>query len=160
MPSEDDAMERQSRALSLATQVTPEFTEVYIWPFCATAASFVPSDDEAMENQLWLPLACAVQVAPYSPVVLVESPPVVLLTSPPVVLVESPPVVVVESEPVVVAMSEPGVSQGVVMIRSKRMAGQVRVAVMDHGWGSGSSGLNNLYEKYAPLGPFSRLGPE
>ena len=90
-------------------------------------------------------LSRAVQVTPYSPVVLVESPPVVLVESPPVVLVESEPVVVVESEPVVVAMSEPGVSQGVVMIRSKRM-GQVRVAVMDHGRGSGSSGLYNTYE--------------
>ena len=68
-----------------------------------------------MEDQARL-LSRAVHVSP---------PPVLLLTSPPVVLVESPPVVLVESEPVVVAMSEPGVSQGVVMIRSKRM-GQVR----------------------------------
>ena len=67
-------------------------------------------------------------------------------------LVESPPVVLVESPPVVVAMSEPGVSHGVLMIRSKRM-GQVIVAVMDHGWGNGVSGLNKTYEKYAPLGP-------
>ena len=90
---------------------------------------------------------------------LLTSPPVVLLTSPPVVLVESPPVVLLTSPPVVVAMSEPGVSQGVLMIRSKRM-GQVRVAVMDHGWGNGSSGLSKTYEKYAPLGPSSRFGPE
>lgn len=66
-------------------------------------------------------LSRAVQVTPYSPVVLVESPPVVLVESPPVVLLTSPPVVV--------AMSEPGVSQGVVMIRSKRM-GQVRILYM------------------------------
>lgn len=49
----------------------------------------------------------------YAAVVLVESPEVVLLESPPVVLVASPPVVV--------ATLLPGVSQGVSMIRSKRM---------------------------------------
>lgn len=50
----------------------------------------------------------------YAAVVLVESPEVVLDESLPVVLVESPPVDV--------ATLLPGVSQGVSMIRSKRMA--------------------------------------
>ena len=69
----------------------------------------------------------AVLVAPL-PVVLVESLPVVVVT-PGVVVVESPavvlvaplPVVDVESLPVVVVTLVPGVSQGVSMIRSKRM---------------------------------------
>lgn len=44
-----------------------------------------------------------------------------MVESPTVVLVAPPPVVLVESLPVVVATLLPGVSQGVSMIRSKRM---------------------------------------
>lgn len=82
--------------------------------------------------------------------------PVVLLTSPPVVLVESPPVVLVESEPVVVAMSEPGVSQGVVMIRSKRMGHGVTVAVKTK---PATVGSDSSRDKYKPVGPSSIVGP-
>lgn len=48
---------------------------------------------------------------------------VVVVPSPLVVLDESLPVVLVASPPVVVATLLPGVSHGVLIIRSKRMAG-------------------------------------
>ena len=60
-------MPYQPRVLSRAIQFAPESVEVNIWPEYATAASFVPSDDEAMLRQLRLPLAaCAVHVPPES----------------------------------------------------------------------------------------------
>lgn len=65
--------------------------------------------------------ASVVVVVTGAAVVVVESPAVVLV-APAVVLVASPfPVVLVESLPVVVEMLLPGVSQGVWMIRSKRI---------------------------------------
>jgi hypothetical protein len=53
VPSEDEVMERQFLVAPVvrSVQVAPEFVEVYMYPFCTTAASLVPSEDEVMENQ-------------------------------------------------------------------------------------------------------------
>ena len=62
-------MARQLRSASVddAVQVTPESVEVQMLPPLTTAASFVPSDDEAMVHQLREPAAVrAVQFTPES----------------------------------------------------------------------------------------------
>ena len=65
VPSLDDAIPNQARALALGFQFSPESVDVQMFPERTTAASLVPSLDDVMPNQSCA-LALEYQFAPES----------------------------------------------------------------------------------------------